>query len=80
MKPSMASDIWSDSDVSLMGTFLYYIDEDWENLHAMLIGCTGFTGEQHTGENIFFFALWLPAIRVGPPELAILAKTFESKP
>ena len=46
MKPSMASDIWSDSDVSLMGTFLYYIDEDWENLHAMLIGCTGFTGER----------------------------------
>ena len=35
-----------------MGTFLYYIDEDWENRHAMLIGCTGFTGERHTGENI----------------------------
>ena len=52
VKPSMASDIWSDSDVSLMGTFLYYIDEDWENPHAMLIGCTGFTGERHTGENI----------------------------
>ena len=26
VKPSMASDIWSDSDVSLMGTFSYYID------------------------------------------------------
>ena len=26
VKPSMASDIWSDSGVSLMGTFLYYID------------------------------------------------------
>ena len=35
-----------------MGTFLYYIDKDWENLHSMLIGCTGFTGERHTGENI----------------------------
>ena len=52
MKRSMASDIWSDGDVSLMGTILYYIDEDWENLHAMLIGCTGFTGERHTGKNI----------------------------
>ena len=53
MKPSMASDIWSDSDVSLMGTFLYYIDEDWENLHAMPTGCTGFTGERQRDDTIF---------------------------
>ena len=35
-----------------MATFLYYIVEDWEDLHAMLIGCTGFTGERHTGEKV----------------------------
>ena len=37
VKPSMASGIWSDSDVSLMGTFLYYIDEDWENLLSLSV-------------------------------------------
>ena len=52
VKPSMASDIWSNSDVSLMGTFLYYIDDEWDGLHAMLIGCTGFTGARHTGDHI----------------------------
>ena len=30
VKLSMASDIWSDSDASLMGTFLYYVDDEWE--------------------------------------------------
>ena len=49
---SMASDIWSDSTVSLMGTCLYYIDANWEGLHEVLIGCIGFTGERHTGEHI----------------------------
>ena len=52
VKPSMASDIWSDGDVSQMGTFLYYIDDKWEGLHAMLTGCTGFTGARQTGDNI----------------------------
>ena len=52
VKPSMASDIWCDSDVSLMGTFLYYIDDKWEGLHAMVIGCTGYTGARHTGDSI----------------------------
>ena len=52
VKPSMASDIWSNSDVSLMGTFLYYIDDEWEGLHAMLISCTGSTGARHTGDDI----------------------------
>ena len=28
IKPSMASDIWSDSDVSVMGTMLYYTTVD----------------------------------------------------
>ena len=52
VKPSIAADIWSDSTVSLMGTCLYYIDKDWLGLHEVLIGCTGFTGERHTGEII----------------------------
>ena len=52
VKPSMASDIWSDGDVSLMATFLYYIDDEWEGLHAMLTRCTGFTGARQTGDNI----------------------------
>ena len=52
IKLSMASDIWSDGDVSLMGTMLYYIDTDWRGLHAMLIGATGFSGKRHTGDNI----------------------------
>ena len=52
IKPSMASDIWSDGDVSLMGTMLYYIDADWTGLHAMLIGATGFSGERHPCDNI----------------------------
>ena len=52
IKPSMASDIWSDSDVSLMGTMLYYIDANRTGLHTMLIGATGFSGEHHAGDNI----------------------------
>ena len=52
IKPSMASNIWSDSDISLMGTMLYYIDADWTGLHTMLIGATGFSGEGHTSHNI----------------------------
>ena len=34
VKPSIAADIWSDSSVSLLGTMLYYNDENWEGLHA----------------------------------------------
>ena len=52
VKPSIASDIWSDSDVSPMDAFLYYIDDEWEGLHAMLIGCTGPNGARHIGDNI----------------------------
>ena len=51
-RPSMASDIWSDSHCSLMGTILYYISDDWLTLDSMLIGATGFSGERHTGEAI----------------------------
>ena len=52
IKPRMASDIWSDSNVSVMGRMLLCIDADWTGLHAMLIGATGFSGERHTGDNI----------------------------
>ena len=52
IKRSMASDIWSDSDVSLMGTMLYYSDADWTGLYAMLVRATVFSGECHTGDNI----------------------------
>ena len=51
IKPSMASEIWSDSDVSLMGTMLYYIDGDWIGLHAMLICATDFSSERHSVDN-----------------------------
>ena len=68
IKPSMASDIWSDSDVSLMGTMLYYIDANWTGLHAMLIGATGFSGEGHTGDNI---------PRQGELDLESVGRTFE---
>ena len=30
VKPSIAADIWSDSSISLLGTMVYYIDENWE--------------------------------------------------
>ena len=51
IKPSIASDIWCDNDVSLMRTMLYYINADWTGLHPMLIGATGFSGERHAGDN-----------------------------
>ena len=44
-KPSMAADTWSDSTISLMASMLYCIDD-------VLLNCTGFTGERHTGEAI----------------------------
>ena len=52
IKPSMASYIWSDIDISLMVTMLYYIDTDLTRLHAMLIGATDFLAERHTGNSI----------------------------
>ena len=33
-------------------TLLYFIDEDWTKIHEVLLNCTGFTGERHTGEAI----------------------------
>ena len=42
IQPSMASDIWSKSETSLMGTMLYYIDDYSTMLHAMHIGASGF--------------------------------------
>ena len=50
--PSMAADIWSDSTISLMASILHFIDEDWKQIHEVLLNCTGFTGERHTGEAI----------------------------
>ena len=41
VKASMASDIWSNNDASLIGTSLYYIDDNFERPQAMFIGCTG---------------------------------------
>ena len=35
-----------------MGTFLYYIHDEWTALHSMLIGCAGFGVKQHTGGAI----------------------------
>ena len=52
IKANMASDLWSHSDASLIGTLLYYIAADWTGLHTMLIGATGFSGERHTADNI----------------------------
>ena len=52
IKPSMASDIWSDSNVSLMRTMLYYIGACLIGLHARFIGATGLSSEHHTGDNI----------------------------
>ena len=48
----MAADIWSDATISLMASMLYFIDEDWTRIHEVLLNCTGFTGERHTGEAI----------------------------
>ena len=52
VKPSIAADIRSDSSISLLGTMVYYIDENWEELHEVLLGCHGFTGQRHTGDAI----------------------------
>ena len=52
IKANMASDLWSDSDASLIGTLLYYIAADWTGLHTMLIGATSFSGERHAADNI----------------------------
>ena len=52
VKPSMAADIWSDSAISLMPSMPYFIDEDWTQIHEVLLNCTGFTGDRHTGEAI----------------------------
>ena len=48
----MAADIWSDSTISLNGSLLYFIDEDWTQMDEVLLNCTGFTGEMDTGEAI----------------------------
>ena len=42
IKPSMAGDIWSDSDVSLMGAMVYYIDADWTGLNACTLSSNVF--------------------------------------
>lgn len=52
VKPSIAADIWSDTSVSLLGVMLYYIDDKWEGLHEILLGCNGFSGLRHTGVAI----------------------------
>ena len=51
VKPSMAADIWSDTDVSLLATTLYFIDENWA-MQEWLVGCTGFAKERHNADNI----------------------------
>ena len=52
VKPSIAADIWSDYSISLLGTRVYYIDENWEERREVLLGCNGFTGQRHTGDAI----------------------------
>ena len=52
VKPSNASYIRSNNDVSLMKTMLYYIDVDWFGLHDMLIGATNFSCERHSSDAI----------------------------
>ncbi|KAL5491308.1 hypothetical protein EMCRGX_G016571 [Ephydatia muelleri] len=49
VKPSIVAEVWSDSSISLLGTTVYYIDENWVELHEVLLGCNGFTGQRHTG-------------------------------
>ena len=48
----MASDIFSDTDVSSMRSILHYIDGEWTGLHQMLIGASSFWGERYSGDNI----------------------------
>ena len=52
VKPPTAADIWSYSTISLMASMPYFIDEDWTQIHEVLLNSTGFTGESHTGEAI----------------------------
>ena len=52
VKPSRAADTWSDSTKRLVASMLYFIDEDWTQFHEVLLNCTRFTGERHTGEAI----------------------------
>ena len=59
IKPSMASDIWSHSEVSLMGTMLYYIEVHWTGLHAMLIGTTGFAANVALGRTFAGRLSWI---------------------
>ena len=52
VKPSIAANIWLNSSISLLGTMVYYIDKNWEELHEVLLGCNGLTGQRHTGDAI----------------------------
>ena len=51
LKPSVAGDIWSDKDVSLLGLVLYGINRRWEMVELLAV-CTPFSEERHTNGEI----------------------------
>ena len=51
LKPTIAGDIWSDKDVSLLGLVLYGINRRWEMVELLAV-CTPFSEERHTNGTI----------------------------
>ena len=47
----LAGDIWGENGISMFGLLAYFIDEDF-NFREVLLQCSSFTAERHTGEEI----------------------------